>query len=91
MREREGGEGGRLLPRPSTSLFMVSRSSASRKEGRKEGIERRDREGEREHPSRNDLDPVKKEVEEVGMGWGEGVRAMLVPLLRARPLNLKDA
>ena len=47
MREREGGEGGRLLPRPSTSLFMVSRSSASRKEGRKEGIERRDREGER--------------------------------------------
>ena len=69
-RGREGkGEGGRLLPRPSTSLFMVSRSSALRKEGieEREGGRRRGRAG--EHPSRNDLDPVKKR----GRGsWGGG-------------------
>ena len=90
MRERERRRGGEAVAE-AVDLVVYGVEVERFEEGRKEGIERRDREGEREHPSRNDLDPVKKEVEEVGMGWGEGMRAMLVPLLRARPLNLKDA
>ena len=46
--ERERGEGGRLLPRPSTSLFMVSRSSALRKEGIERNRGERGRETQRE-------------------------------------------
>ena len=80
-----GGEGGggrgrteeRLLPRPSTSLFMVSRSSAQRwKEGadgrRRESDREREREGGRRESILREMTsiPLGKEVEEVGEDGG---------------------